>query len=45
MIGEQGLLDTGDFVDSPSLVFWTCALSALILLLSLFLKKLILKCL
>ena len=22
MIGEQGLLNTGEFVDSPSLVFW-----------------------
>ena len=35
---EQGLLNTGGFVNSPSPTFQTCAPSALILPLSLFLK-------
>ena len=38
MFEEQRLLNMSEFVDSPSLIFQTCAPSALILSLSSFLK-------
>ena len=43
MVKEWEPFATGEFVDPPPLVPWTCALSALILSLSSSLKELILK--